>query len=664
MPIFEMQTPDGKTYEVDAPDMASALRALGKAGGTNPTSGIDSEISGMLPESSVGAAKPKGNADLWGTGSQATDFLTMGGSTKLAAAGAGLLDAGLGAIKGEGFNFSDNYTKNLEQQRANQAAYADQNPVRAGLGTAGGLALGVARAPVWGKGIKGAIGTGSIYGSLGGALQDADSIEDRTLNTLKGAGAGAIIGTGGYYGGKALGWGAEKVGKAVSTIRAPAAKKAEMEVFELIQKAGGPAVVQQKIADLGPDAALADVLGVRGTAAARNASNISPEAREILIDFVSGRKGGQNQRIVADMENLAGLPQGSTASVDDLIKATNDKSRPQISAAYNVAREAGKDIPLQAFDNIITTPVGVKAFKQALDNVTSRAARDPKAGGNLAVLDETKRLLDGQAEVARRAGDAMESEYRATARALRERIDEILAAGDEYATARALRRQAYVSEDAIRTGEALGSPRVPPNIPQKAGNFGPSDKRLLAQSYVAKQADSLLNKNSTEGAIGQLNTPMGKRAADAALGPNALDKTLGRERTFNITNKEIVGNSTTARQLAEMAGQTVGWGGGAAGLSMLAGNDIWTAGLTGFLGAVGRRSIPTIARKLVTDNQRTVAPFLADILSKANLPVNRPIPPGFLEKFVTDGDQKLAKTLNLFWMSHLQKNNPQTNPAQ
>jgi hypothetical protein len=663
MPIFEVKGPDGKIYEVKAPDAASAARAFGGPA-PDPSLGMDTDISASLPEASVGSARPKGNPNLWGTGNQAVDTLTMGGSTKLNAAGAGLLDATFGALSGEGWNFSDNYTKNLEEQRANQAAYADANPVRSGIGTAGGIALGVARAPVWGKGVKGAIGTGGIYGAFGGALQDADSIEDRTLNALKGAGAGGTIGLGGYYGGKALGWGAEKFGKAISTFRAPANDKAAMEVYELIQKAGGPAAVQAKLAKLGPDAALADVLGVRGTAAARNASNISPEAREILTDFVSGRKGGQNQRIVGDMENLAGLPQGSTASVDDLIKAANDKTRPQIGAAYDAARRVGKDIPLEAFDNIITTPVGVKAFKQALDNITSRAARDPKAGGNLAVLDETKRMLDGYAEVARRAGDAMEGEYRATAKALRDKIDEILGSGDEYSVARDLRRAAYKSEEAIKTGEALGSPRISPSLPQKAGNFGPADKRLLAQGYVAKQADSLLNKNSTEGAIGQLNTPMGKRAADAALGPNALDKTLSRERQFNITNREIVGNSTTARQLAEMAGQAAGWGGGTAGLSLLMGNDIWAAGLTGLLGAVGRRSIPTIARKLVTDNQRTVAPFLADILTKANLPTTRPIPPGFLEKFVTDGDQKLAKTLNLMWMNHLQNTSPQTKPAQ
>lgn len=660
MPIFEMQTPDGKSYEVDAPDMAAALRALGMKNPASPSLSADPSIMGDMPNASVGTAKPKGNPGLWGSGFEAADTVTMGGSTKLAALGSGLVDSAFGAANGDGFNFWDNYDKSLQDQRANQQAYAEAYPGRATAGKLGGLALGVARAPVWGKGVKGAVATGSGYGALGGALEDAGSIEDRTLNVLKGTGAGATIGLGGYYGGKALGWGAEKVGKAVSLLRAPADQKAAMEVYELIQKAGGPAAVQKKLADLGPDAALADVLGTGGTAAGRRAANISPEARQMLTDFVSGRKGAQNTRVVGDMQDLAGLPRGSMVTVEDLIAEANQKAGPQITAAYQTARSVGKDIPLDAFDNIITTPVGVKAFRQALDNMTSRAARDPKAGGNLAVLDETKRLLDGYAKQGYRAGDPMASEYAATAKALRERIDQILGSGEEYATARALRQQAYATEDAIRAGETLGKPVVPTNLPGKAGNVTPADKRALAQGYVAQQTGSLLNKNSTEGAIGQLYTPMGRTAADAALGPGALDKTLARERAFNITNREIVGNSTTGRQIAEMAG----WGMGAASISQLMGNDIWTTGLTGFLGAVGRRSIPTLARKLVTDNQRTVAPFLADILTKAQLPVTRPIPPGFLEKFVTNGDQKLAKTLNILWLGHLQKNSPQTNPAQ
>jgi hypothetical protein len=659
MPIFELQTPDGQTYEVDAPDMASALRALGGNSAPNPSLGMDADISGSLPDAPVGP--PKGNPALWGTGNQAVDTLTMGGSTKLNAAGAGLLDATAGALQGEGFNFWDNYNKNLEQQRSNQAAYADQNPVRSGLGTAGGIALGVARGPTWGKGIKGAMATGAGYGALGGALEDAGSIEDRTLNVGKGILAGGTIGAGGYYGGKALGWGAEKVGRAFGTLNAAPLTKAEMEVYELIQKAGGPAAVQAKLAKLGPDAALADVLGSPGTAVGRRVANISPEARQILKDFVETRKANQNTRLATDVERASGLPIGNTKNVDALKADTYKAVKPTIDRAYQSARKAGADVDLKEFDNIITTPVGRPAFQQALDNVTTRAARNPEAGGNLAVLDETKRILDGWAKKGFRDADPMASEYASAAEALRTKLDDLLS-GDEYAVARALRQDAYKADEAFDLGAELAGSRIGLGVPQSVAKVPPQHVGKVAQGYGATTVENLLNKNATKGAYASMTTPQARTASQAALGQNdsIVQKALGRERQFNITNDEIVGNSSSARQFAEMAG----WGGGAAGASILMGNDIWTSGLTGLLGAVGRRSIPTIARKLVTDNQRTVAPFLADILTKANLPTTRPIPPGFLEKFVTNGDQKLAKTLNLIWMGHIQKNNPQTNPAQ
>ena len=50
MPIFEMQTSDGKMYEVDAPDMAAAVRALGGQSTPNPSAGMSAELSAMLPD--------------------------------------------------------------------------------------------------------------------------------------------------------------------------------------------------------------------------------------------------------------------------------------------------------------------------------------------------------------------------------------------------------------------------------------------------------------------------------------------------------------------------------------------------------------------------------------------------------------------------------------
>lgn len=666
MPSYIITGPDGKKYKVTGPDAEGAYNALKKqlGGGSDVGSaGMSPDIGASIPDLPVATSMtaPKGDARQWSTSREAMDTLTMGGQSKLNAAGAGLLNAAFDWAEGKGFNYSDQYNRILQEQRDNQAAYNSENPGLTKVGQAGGIVLGVARGPTWGKGLLGAAGTGAGYGFVGGALEDASSIEDRVVNAAKGAFGGAVIGSGGYGAGKIIGKGAEKVSKAFSTFNAPPLTKAEQEVFDLIQKAGGPAAVKQKLKDIGPDAVLADVLGRGGTATSRRAANISPDARQILEEFVGARKETQNIRLARDVEGAARLPHRNTSGVDDLKKAAYDKVRPVIDKAYKAARKAGADIDLKEFDNIITTPVGRPAFQQALDNVTSRAARNPDAGGNLAVLDETKRILDGWAKKGFKEGDPMASEYAATAEALRTRIDDLLS-NDEYAIARALRQDAFRGDEAFDLGADLAKPNVPLGLPKSANSVKPQHLPKVAQGYGATKVQQLLNKGPTEGAYSSMITPMGRNAYRAALRDRSgiVDKALNRERQFNITNREIVGNSSTGRQLAEMAG----WGIGSATASQLLGGDIWTTGLTGLLGAVSRRALPSIAQKLVTDKQRMVAPFLADILTKAQLPLNRPIPPGFLEKFVTGGDQKLARTLQLMWLESIQNNNPQTNPAQ
>lgn len=669
MPSYIITGPDGKKYKVTGADAQGAYNALKRqlGGGSADvgSAGMSSDIGASLPDISLQAA-PKGDASQWSSAKEGMDTLTMGGQSKLNAAGGALVRSTFDLARGNGWTWGDNYDQILQEQRDNQAAYNEENPVRTAIGRAGGIALGVARGPAIGKGLLGATATGAGYGFIGGALEDASSIEDRTVNALKGAGAGSLIGFGGYGVGKGLAKGAEKVSKAFSTFNAPPLNKAEQEVFDLINKAGGPAVVQRKLAELGPDAALADVLGFAGTATTRRAANISPEARQILTDFVGGRKAGQNQRVVSDMEAVAGVkPSEANMTVDDIVNASNDTYRPNITSLYNQARAAGKDLPLEQFGDVIGTAQGKSVLRQAAANVKARAslAGTPDELSNLAIIDEMKKIFDSKATEAFRKGNKADGDlFSEFAKKLRTRADDLMSTNPDpiYKQARGAAQYAQKAEDAIRTGETLGGSRVTQDIPGNAANVDLPFRKKMAQGYVAKKRDTLLNRQSTEGAIGEFSTPMGRKAAEAALGPGALDKTLSRERQFNITNKEIVGNSTTARQLAEMAG----WGLGTATISQLMGNDIWTTGITGLLGAVGRRSLPTITQKLVTERQRLVAPFLAEILSKAQLPLNRPIPPGFLEKFVTGGDQKLARTLQLMWIDAIQNNSFQTNPAQ
>lgn len=670
MPSYIITGPDGKKYKVTGADAQGAYNALKRqlgGGSANVGSaGMSADIGASIPDIPL-QAPPKGDASKWSTSQEGMETLTMGGQSKLNAAGAGLVNAAFNWGRGNGWDYMDQYNKSLQEQRDNQAAYNEEHPYFTKAGQAGGLAIGIARGPALGKGLLGATGTGAGYGFIGGALQDASSIEDRTLNAVKGTFGGALIGSGGYGTGKVLAKGAETVSKAFSTLNAPPLNKAEQEVFDLINKAGGPAAVQRKLAELGPDAALADVLGFAGTATTRRAANISPEARQILTDFVEGRKAGQNTRVVSDMEAVAGVkPSEANMTVDDLVSASNDTYRQNISSLYNQARAAGKDLPLEQFGDVIGTPQGKSVLRQAAANVKARAslAGKPDELSNLAIVDEMKKIFDSKATQAFRKGNKANGDlFSEFAKKLRTRADDLMSTNPDpiYRQARGAAQYAKKAEDAIRTGETLGGSRVTQDIPGQAANVDLQFRKKMAQGYVAKKRDTLLNRQSTEGAIGEFSTPMGRKAAEAALGPGALDKTLGRERQFNITNREIVGNSTTARQLAEMAG----WGLGTATVSQLMGNDIWTTGITGLLGAVGRRSLPTIAQKLVTDKQRMVAPFLAEILTKAQLPLNRPIPPGFLEKFVTGGDQKLARTLQLMWQNSIGQNStPQTIPAQ
>jgi hypothetical protein len=597
--------------------------------------------------------QPPSRAGEWSTRKEAMDFVTGGLMTKGGAAFSGLLDAGVGAVQGEGWNYSDNYNKWLDRERQAQADYNNENPVRSAIGKGAGLALGITQLPVWGAGWKGAAGTGALYGSIMGAGQDADSISERATNTATGAATGAGIGGLGYGLGSLIGMGANKASRAWEALNADPQTRAAIELRGLAADAGGPAAVRQSVDDLGPDAVLADVLGERGRAVARQSANISPDARETIEAALLGRKGMQNQRVVSDIEQIAGLPVGNTKNVETLKREAYDAVRPEISAAYTAARKAGAELPFEAFDNIITTPVSAPVWKQALDNVASRAARDPDAGGNLAVLDEMKRLLDGKATQAFRAGDPMASEYQATAKALRDRMDDLLA-GDEYAAARGLRQQAYKADEAFDLGDQLGGSRVPLGLPESVAKLDDGLRPNVAQAYAAKKADTLLNRGNTEGAVNEFYTPQGKKAADAALGPGALDKSLAREKAFNQTVKALTGNSTTARQLVEM-----GLGTGAA-TALLTG-DPMSGGIAGILGALARKGGPAIARKITTNAQQKTAPLIAQALLARDLPAQAAsMAPGRLERLSRADRDKLTKML-LLLTEQAQK--PQQQPS-
>jgi hypothetical protein len=595
---------------------------------------------GLVPGTSpqpAAAESPavQGNPDYWGTGDQALDTLTFGGSTKLRAAGKSVLDATADAVQGKGWDYSTAYGQNLEQERANKQAYNKQNPIRSGLGTAGGVVLGVGTLPSAGPGLMGAVGTGAGYGAGYGAMQDADTWGERAQNTYEGARTGVGLGVLGYGAGKGLQWLGGKTADAWKAWRATPELAGQQKVFREAEKIGMPKV-QQKMKDLGPDAVVADALGQRGGSMGRRAANLDPDAREIIADTLAGRKSQQNVRVLGDMEKIAGVTPGKEQTVKQLLDAVDDQFRPELDRLYTQARKTGKDIPIQYFDDVLTTKHGKAVYNEALEAVTSRAKLNgtPNEISNLAIIDEMKKIFDSKATVAFAGADkASGGLYADFAKNLRLRADALFDQMDDpiYKQARTLAQKAQQAKDAVLMGEKLGASRVPVDLPGKAQGVDPSNKGRVAQGYVAKKGDTLLNRGSTEGALTELSTPMGKRGADAALGPGSLDPTLARERTFNATNRQLVGNSTTAQQLMDDGG-----------MSML------TQAITSPVRAA-RDFAGYFAGKIATEKQKAMAPVVAKVLMSNTLPTSPPIPPTVMEKMLNAADEKAAKALLLTW---------------
>ena len=825
---------------------------------------LDESTGQMVDTQAYNAAKNQAlaNAPWYARAGQAMDDMgriigsgiTLGGADKL-----------MGAVGGRGEALERAKT-DAARERAGWAGTAGElgGAMALGAGLAGrGVTLAGRGGTAAMQGVSGLAARsglmaaeGAGYGTAAAALNNQDLGQGATY--------GAIGGAAGNVAGEGLSKLGQAAGRALAHWRATPEQKAGMDVFDAVQRAGGPDVAKKRLAELGPDAMQMDVLGKRGTSLARKAANLSPEAREAMEAALLGRKANQNARLVNDIQKAAGLPAGARDSVDDLKSAAYDKVRPAINQAYRDARAAGFDLDPKEFDDILSTPSGAKAWKESLKSVRDRAGLNPmkspigetpssvpmreavdrakstlrrenkilnrvapapskdgkpvslteflarkggvkdfkgeltkglgldkkfkKAGkpllnesgldldyareaaaeagyfdhiygdfetaiqkstvadlldaidndvrfgnvfsgedaaraeyddmlrgardmfrqhlddvsaegidnvsddvveravenlanegttpadalqkaiaddiaenglapqsvkpgmfdkekvrdfSNLERLDATKRRLDANARAAGRKGDNdVAGRNSALAKALRERMDEALQ-DDVYANARALRQDAYRTDEAFDMGAELARPSVDMSLPGKAGNV--TKKPELAQGYGSAMSQRLLGKGSTEGALNALSTPLAREAMAAALGGKADDvgQALLRERLFNSIARDVTGNSTTARQLAEAMGGGVG--GATAAWSM--GQDAMTGGMTGAMLGAARRLGPAVQRKMATDAQVARSPAIAEMLTGRNIVSKRPVTENLLERLSASEKEALARAL-------------------
>lgn len=480
----------------------------------------------------------------------------------------------------------------------------------AALPTAGGATLG-ARA-------LSAAGQAGTVGAVESGVESRGDIG----KILTGGGVGALTGGVASAGTEKL----IQAGRAViDPLRGlaksgPADVQANARILLAAKKMGiDDATAQRKLAELGPDGFVADILGPHGSRLARNAANYSPEAESLLAGAAAERVGGQPQRMAAALYDAAsGLPIGKTmqgplprpsaGSPDALKEAIYEAAQPAVRAGYKAAEQQGFAQPLKHPEWMNNSPMIQEALDYAQKNTMNRVAlHGPDAGSQFSLLDDARQFL------AKKGFMEGNNDAKGLARKLNAYIDENIPVA---ADARGLAQTYKQRQEAIDFGSAAAKPRVTSENAQNLGNTKyPGD---AGQAFALQKIEEILNRKPGQNALDIVNgTTANKGALLQALGGRAGDvqRQIAAERQFVKFKNDISGNSKTAQYLLD-----AGVFGGTAGGSALAGFDPSQAGTIGGIATLGRRGAGKLVEALAKKNEAAVSPEMAKALLARSLP--------------------------------------------
>ena len=653
MPIFEIRMPDGRVFEAKADSYEHVLAALKPAPDLPPmTPPPDAVVHGGDGVSTAYGAAGKPNVSMRRSVSDLGDQqswrrsnieqealqarqrgvfgpamrgimpayqgLTMGWGDEAVSALAGATDA----MRGK--SYSDRYVLSQEIQRQDLARERADNPGRAfGSELAGSIAT-LAAVPSMGvKTVAGAAGEGLGVGALMGGAQGAGTAQDFDPNAsrlergLYGAIGGGLGGAAGGAAGQVLApliqSAGAKLSRRAAKFAGPAADQAAARILAVAEKMGITApAAQAEMKRLGQEGMVADVLGTGGQRLARTAANADDAAQQMIEEALMRRAAGAPERVANDVAAAGGVKAGDT--IEGLQEGIRAAEQPGISALYKKARDAGADLPDAPFRNLMQSPLVKRAYDKAYQETQDRViAFGAGENSSLAVWDATKKNLDAIAQGARQTGD------RATAALAEKLAKDVRATVDlftpAYSPARGASQKMFGKLNDIEAGAAAAKT---PN----AGTIGALGKTAnpqeVAKGYAAQMVDMVLAKRGTPGLVDSLlGSPNQVSAMMAALGKNGakVAERADIERQFARTQRGATGNSSTARQLADL-----GIIPAAAGIGYLGGYDPLQAGGVASLLVAGRRGVNKLIDARRAKIESEVAREVAKLLTLQRFP--------------------------------------------
>ena len=545
------------------------------------------------------------------------------------------------------------YEEAVARERGLNKAAETQHPYASTLGQIGGAvavpigAMGQA-ATLPGRIAAGA-GVGAAFGGASGAGEGEGAI-DRTSRAIVGAGVGGALGgaapvaiEGIVRGARAA---ATPIANAVRGIR-DVDSEAARRVVGAIQRDQGidpgaasrlpPGEFAASVRGGGP-AAIMDIGGETTRALARSAANTSPEGRAVLGRAINDRYEGQADRVTGWLRNAFHFPD-ARAQQDALEQAARNANRPAYARAY---QDGAGGLWDDALDQISQAPVVQDAIRKAtvtgandaarrgftpvrnpfvMNRQTGRMELRADANGTTAIpslqfWDIVKRNLDG-------VGTRDAQDF---ARVLRDHLDTLV---PSYQQARAGAAHFFGARDALEAGQNFVTAKMANADARRAlAQMTPTERQLFQDGFVSRFIETLNEIGDRRSVLNKIaSSPAARDKLNIALGRDRareLEAGLRVEGIMDLARNAVQGNSTTARQLAEL-----GLAGGTYGIST--GGNILSPNPTALMNAaivygaargknaINERLARRVAEMLVSNDPRILLQGIRTITRNENL---------------------------------------------
>lgn len=538
---------------------------------------------------------------------KASGMMTFGLDKPITSAMLAATSKGGEAIKGlftgqSSDNYGDLYDKYQTQQNNREALESENHPVASGLGDAAGFVgsmatmlpkAGAAATAV----LPGAWNTVKTLGASArnNALISAGIGEANAIGSTSGSAQDKIAaaypaGVGSAAIGAALPIVAQGITSGVSKLASTiidrlTASDSETAIAKLAKRFAQdsnitPEQTQTVLENLGPNASLADVGGANVQKLGKTILNTPSKGANDTTNFLLGRQRGMGPRV----QDIVKTGFGNNAEFNDTIANLQAAQQEQAAPLYQKAFVANQSMQSPMIDRVLKTPAGQSALKAAaikmqndmsLMGVNDPALMEqaqlagqytPSSGGissglKLRTLDYVKRALDDQIGTAQRTG---ENDNVRILSGLKNNFVKALDSADQTATKNspglyAQGRSAY--SGGAKSLEALEMGRNFMNedsqvTAKDVSNLDPGDKhffqigaaRALSDKAAANPANTIKNIISNDLWKQRLQAAMPSQDHYYDFLTNAQN-----EATMQATKNAVLGNSSTASQLKDMA---------------------------------------------------------------------------------------------------------------